>query len=167
MITINKETILNFEPCRDRLDNYLENYSDFSGTLDEFLELRNISYYDKIWVGVRLLTFNQRVHFAILCADSVSHLTDDKSVKEFLDYLKSIPDFSELSKEQEENILSHKSAHAFAFSYASASYASASHASASASASYASASASASASNDGRELQEKLNLEFLKVAASL
>ena len=35
---INETVISKLNPCKDRFDNFLEKYPDFSGNLDEFLD---------------------------------------------------------------------------------------------------------------------------------
>jgi hypothetical protein len=67
-IQVNKSVIANLEPCQDRLDNYLAHYSNFNGSILEFLDLEHISSTDKIWVAVRLLPREQLEYFAIDCA---------------------------------------------------------------------------------------------------
>ena len=71
---INIETITRFNPCKDRLDNYLSYYSQFDGSLSEFLNLDKITFRDKVWISVRLMTRTQKVKFSILCAESVLHI---------------------------------------------------------------------------------------------
>ena len=53
MIKITKKFIEQFEPCSDRWQNYLNHYSEWSGTFLEFLELDKISSKDKVWVFSR------------------------------------------------------------------------------------------------------------------
>ena len=52
---ITKQTIHDLKPCAERWKNYLENYSDFKGTFEEFLNLDKISYQDKICVSKKIL----------------------------------------------------------------------------------------------------------------
>lgn len=72
-ITINKELIKSLKPCADRYENYLRFYSDFSGTLEEFLFLPEISHQDKLWVSLRLLPRELVEVFAIDCAVSAAN----------------------------------------------------------------------------------------------
>ncbi|MCK9370508.1 hypothetical protein M0R04_11410 [Candidatus Dojkabacteria bacterium] len=114
MITVNKDTISKFNPCNARFDKYLKYYDGFNGTIEEFLDLSEITYSeitydDKIWVARRLLNKNQLIHFAVLCAQSVLHIYENKylkdnRVKDCLEYLITITDFSNLSNEQEERL---------------------------------------------------------------
>jgi hypothetical protein len=211
---INKEILKNLNPCLDRYKNYLENYPNFDGSFDEFLDLENITYNDKIWVAQRVLNTNQLIHFGLLCAESVLHIfeekyPEDKRPRNCIEYLMKIDDFSNLTDEQKEEILKHKNAassassaayaaaYASAYSYAAnaanatnatnatnaaASAANATNAAASAAAyasaySYAANAAYASVSyyaasyaanaDDAKLDQQNLNIQFLKMAASL
>jgi len=108
-MTINKTVISKLNPCKDRFDNFVEKYPDFNGNLDSFLDLSNITYSDKIWVGVRLLTRNEAVGFSILCADSVlcifeERFPEDKRPRELLEHLKTIKDFDNLTEEERKKI---------------------------------------------------------------
>ena len=78
MLKINKEIIEKLNPCKDRFDNFKAQYPDFSGNLQEFLELENITYSDKVWVVTRLFTKEQNVLWSILCAESVLYLYEEK-----------------------------------------------------------------------------------------
>ena len=69
-IKINKEVISALNPCKDRFDNYLESYSNFSGDIQEFLDLANISHKDKLWVTLRVIPRTVLEVFAIDCAFS-------------------------------------------------------------------------------------------------
>jgi hypothetical protein len=141
---INKDLLKSFNPCSDRYKNYLKYYSEFNGSFDEFLDLNNISYDDKIWVAIRILNKNQLVHFGLLCAESVLYIFEkkypnDSSVRECIEYLMKIEDFSNLTEEIKQEIRS-KRANAASAAAAAASYASY------AAASYAASAASAAAS---------------------
>jgi hypothetical protein len=184
---INREILKNLNPCLDRYKNYLENYPNFDGSFDEFLDLENITYDDKIWVAQRVLNTNQLIHFALLCAQSVLHIfeekyTEDKRVRNCIEYLMKIEDFSNLTDQQREEILKHKNAADAAYAaYAAADAdAAAADAAAAAAASAYAASAYAYAADaaayaadaaadaaDARLDQQNLNIQFLKMAASL
>jgi hypothetical protein len=75
---INKDIIEKLKPCKERYNNYLKHYSDFDGDLSEFIKLENITYYDKVWVFVKLTTKEQNVKWAALCAKSVLHIFEEK-----------------------------------------------------------------------------------------
>ena len=205
---INREILKNFNPCLDRYKNYLENYPNFDGSFDEFLDLNNITYNDKIWVAQRVLNKNQLIRFALLCAESVLHIfeekyPEDKRPRDCIEYLMKIDDFSNLTDEQREEILKHKnaassassaayaaayaasSAAAYAATYAAADAADAAayaaadaanaaaanaayaYAAAYAADAYAAADAAAYAAAAARLDQQNLNIQFLKMAASL
>ena len=99
---INVEIISKLNPCESRFTNFKKQYPNFDDSFTEFLKLENITYDDKVWVMVRLLSKNQLVHWSILCAESVLHIFEnerpqDKRVSEALTTLKSIPDFENMS----------------------------------------------------------------------
>jgi hypothetical protein len=50
---INKDYLKSLSPCEDRYKHYLEHYKNWSGTLDEFLDLPKLSCRDKRWVFFR------------------------------------------------------------------------------------------------------------------
>jgi hypothetical protein len=142
---ITTESISKLNPCKDRFDNFTLNYPNFNGSLKEFLSLENITYDDKVWVVVRLMSKNQRVRWSIMCAESVKHFyeekyLDSKALSNLFDYLNSIEDFENLTEVQRAKILSLRNA------------------------AYAAAAADAAAAYDvvaAREEQQDLNLLFL------
>jgi hypothetical protein len=75
---INKKIIKNLNPCKDRFDNFIANYSDYDSNLENFILLDKISYNDKIWVFIRLATKEQTVKWALLCAFKVLPVFEDK-----------------------------------------------------------------------------------------
>jgi len=94
---INKEFLKSLNPCADRYENYLEHNASFDGSISDFLELDTISYEDKVWVAVRVLTSNQVVNWSVLCAESVVHIfedkhPDDKILSNCIDFLKTVND---------------------------------------------------------------------------
>lgn len=84
---INTEIIKALNPCDSSFNNYLSHYSDFDGTLEDFILLDNISYSDKVWVFTRLATKKQNIRWALLCASKVlnvfesTHPNDDRPRK--------------------------------------------------------------------------------------
>lgn len=83
---IDTKYILSLNPCRDRLDNYLKHYKDFSGSLIDFLNLDKITWEDKIWVLFRedsLLPEKLMREFAFICASRAVDNCDIEEVKEF------------------------------------------------------------------------------------
>ena len=47
-IQINTEKLKELKPCVGRFKNWLEHYSEFCGSFNEFLDLDKITYDDKI-----------------------------------------------------------------------------------------------------------------------
>jgi hypothetical protein len=123
---INKEMIKPLNPCQDRFNNFVVNYPEFNGELKEFLSLDKITYKDKIWVGVRLMTRTQKVKFSIKCAESVLHLFEskypnDKRPRECIEHLKTYKSFENLTQEQKDQIWKvRKAVAAYAAAYAAA-----------------------------------------------
>jgi hypothetical protein len=76
-IRLNKKIIKSLKPCADRYENFLKYYSDFDGQLEEFLDLENITYQDKIWLAVRLMPRFLVEVFAIDCAVRASAYATD------------------------------------------------------------------------------------------
>lgn len=74
---INSEIIKKLNPCDDRFNNYLNNYKDFSGSLEDFILLENITYSDKVWVVTRLFTKEQNIKWSILCASKVLSIFEE------------------------------------------------------------------------------------------
>jgi|GEM_PF-684001 len=224
---ITTQLITALNPCKDRLDNYLQHYSNLEFTFDDFIDLEHISYNDKIWVAKQVLNKNQLCHFGLLCAESVlnifeSKYPEDKRVGDCIRYLIKVKNFEDITKIQKEKIIMHRDAAyaAYAAAYAAdaaaaaadaayAAYAAAYAADAAAAAAdadayadaadayaaytadaaaaadadaadaayaavayaadaaYAAYAAYAAAYADARKNQEDLNLQFLKMAATL
>ena len=78
MITINKQVLHDLKPFLGRWENYLEHYSNFEWSFEEFLKLDKISYDDKIFVVKKLIPKRVLVLWACLCAESVLHLFEEK-----------------------------------------------------------------------------------------
>lgn len=109
---VNVEIIRKMNPCKNRFDdNFLIYYPNFDSNLEEFLSLDRITYSDKIWVYKKLLNKNQLVHFAtILCAQSILEIyqnkyPNDTRIKDCLNYLTTITDFTDLDNSQREKLL--------------------------------------------------------------
>jgi len=64
------------EPCEARYENWLANYKNFDAYILEFLELKNITATDKIWVSVRVMPRFLVEVFAIDCAFSAYAAAD-------------------------------------------------------------------------------------------
>ena len=89
-----------------------------------FIDAKSISYDYKINTIKYSLNKNQAVTFSIMCAESVLKFYEkeypkDKTVRNCLEYLKSINDFNNLTEEQINEIEKHKDA-AYAASNADA-----------------------------------------------
>jgi hypothetical protein len=128
--------IKELNPCASRLEHFKRNYPNFKGSLEDFLSLEHITYSDKVWVCVRLMTKNQKFYWARACATSVleifeSRRLNDSRVKDLLDYLNTLDDVNRLSDMQLAEIRRLRSAAyaagayaaAFAGAYADAAYA--------------------------------------------
>ena len=101
--------IAKLNPCESRFNNFKKHYPNYEGDFRDFLSLENITYNDKVWVASRILNRNQLVHWSIFCAESVKPIfenkyPDNKCLTILLDYLKSIPDFNNLSAEVKKKI---------------------------------------------------------------
>ena len=55
MKTINLTKIKKLDPCKHRLDNYIEHYKNRNFTIEQFLRLKKISHEDKLWVAFRMM----------------------------------------------------------------------------------------------------------------
>ena len=73
-MNITKEYLESLKPCADRWENYLKHYSEWSGTLSQFLDLPELSHRDKVWVFVRSVDKYKLKFFAADCAQSVLNL---------------------------------------------------------------------------------------------
>jgi hypothetical protein len=62
---INTKLLTKMKPCQHRLDNWNKHYSTFNGSISKFLDLKEISHSDKIWVSMRLLPRLEVEIFAI------------------------------------------------------------------------------------------------------
>ena len=107
---VNVEIIRKMKPCEERFDdNFLIHYPNFDSDLEDFLSLENITYKDKIWVCKKLLNKNQLVHFAVLCAQSVLSIYQNKypndlRIKDCIDYLTTITAFTDVDNSQREKL---------------------------------------------------------------
>ena len=171
---INKEVLKKLNPCIERWKNYLTHYPDFDGSFDEFIDLENISYDDKVWVAKNLLNKNQMVHFGLFCAEGVlpnfeKEFPNDKRVRECIELLKSFGDFSNLTENQKAAARSAAESAARSAVWAAA-WAAESEAWAARSARSAARSAESAAwaaESAAWLMQENINLTLLKMAANL
>ena len=65
---IDTKLITQFNPCKDRFDNWVAHYDNKKFSLIEFLELENITHRDKLWVALRLMNNDTKVVFALDCS---------------------------------------------------------------------------------------------------
>jgi len=115
MMKINKDVLKSLNPCDNRYKHFLEHHGEFSGSLNDFLDLPNLEYVDKIWIARRVLTKNQAVKWATLCAESVVHIfekeyPDNQSLSDCISYLKTVKDFDNLTNDQASEIKRHEEA---------------------------------------------------------
>lgn len=127
MKKINAKLIKAMNPCKNRFNNFIKEYPKFNGTFNQFLSLDNITYDDKVWVAVRMLSKNQLVHWSIACAESVQYIYNEKYPKnmvliELFSYLGKIDDFEKLTETEKTEIirLRDAAAAAYAADYAAA-----------------------------------------------
>ncbi len=85
MIKITREFLEKFNPCKNRWDNYLKHYRDWSGTLLEFLELDKISIEDKHWLINQSIPELEKIQreYALMCA---SRTIDNCNIVEVHEY---------------------------------------------------------------------------------
>ncbi len=86
---ITREYLQQFDPCSDRWNNYLKHYSDWSGTLLEFLELENISIGDKFWLAFKDIPELEKLQreFAILCAARAVDICNVVELQEYFNLI--------------------------------------------------------------------------------
>jgi len=75
---ITKDYLKSMNPCEDRYKHYLQNYKDWQGTLDEFLDLPELTHDDKRWVFVRSIDKNKLRFVAADFAERVLHFYENK-----------------------------------------------------------------------------------------
>ena len=75
---INKDYLKSLSPCEDRYKHYLENYKDWSGSLEQFLDLPELTYDDKRWVFVRSIDKSKLRLVAADFAERVLHIFESK-----------------------------------------------------------------------------------------
>lgn len=71
---INTEYLKTLNPCQNRLDNWIEHYNDWHGTLSEFLDLDKITYNDKLWVYFRSIPKQYIAPIVAEFAEQVLHI---------------------------------------------------------------------------------------------
>ena len=73
-ILVTTSEILGLEPCDDFIAIFLKHYSNFSGTIDDFLELPHITYKDKCSVYFRMVPKDIASLVVADIAESVLHV---------------------------------------------------------------------------------------------
>lgn len=69
---INNQIIKALNPCKDRLNNYLRYYENRDLTVRQFFKLANITHHDKLWVVLRLVSYETKVVFTLDCVFSAN-----------------------------------------------------------------------------------------------
>ena len=75
---ITKDYLKSLSPCEDRYEHYLTNYKDWSGSLEEFLDLSELTHDDKKWVFVRSIDNDKLRLVAADFAERVLHIYENK-----------------------------------------------------------------------------------------
>jgi hypothetical protein len=75
---VTKEYLESLNPCKDRFDHYLNHYSNWQGTLEEFLDLSELTHDDKKWVFVRSIEKDRLRLVAADFAERVLHIYESK-----------------------------------------------------------------------------------------
>lgn len=122
-----------FNPCKNKIDNFKNRNPGFKGNVTDFLSLENITYDDKLWVCTRLVTRNQKFRFAVACAESVlyifeSKLPGDTRVRDLIDFMNTISNVETMSDDTRSKLLELRHAAYDAYAYAAIYAADAAHA---------------------------------------
>jgi hypothetical protein len=75
---ITKDYLKSLSPCEDRYKHYLQFYKDWSGTLEEFLDLPELTHNDKKWVFVCSIDNDKLRLVAADFAERVLHIYESK-----------------------------------------------------------------------------------------
>ena len=75
---ITKEYLKSLSPCENRYKYYLKNYKDWSGSLEQFLDLPELTHNDKKWVFVRSIDKSKLRLVAADFAERVLHIFESK-----------------------------------------------------------------------------------------
>jgi hypothetical protein len=75
---ITKEYLKSLNPCEDRYRHYLDHYKDWSGTLEQFLDLEGLTHEDKKWVFVRSIDKDNLRFVAADLAERVLYIYENK-----------------------------------------------------------------------------------------
>jgi hypothetical protein len=77
-MNINVETIKKINMPDKSFQNFIDNYKDFDGTLEDYLKLNKISYNDKIFVFSELAKEKHKMKFVLSCGIFVLPLFERK-----------------------------------------------------------------------------------------
>jgi hypothetical protein len=82
---ITRQFLESLEPCKDRWENYLKYYRDWSGSLSEAMDLEHVSDEDKIWFFTRNIKELEKLQreFAFICAARAVESGNCQEVKDF------------------------------------------------------------------------------------
>ena len=75
---INKDYLKILSPCEDRFKHYLSHYKDWSGSLEDFLDLPELTHEDKKWVFFRSIPKDKFRFIAADFAERVLHIYESK-----------------------------------------------------------------------------------------
>ena len=75
---INKDYLKSLSPCEDRYKHYLTYYKKWTGSLEEFLELHELTHEDKKWVFMRSIGKDNLRLVAADFAERVLHIFESK-----------------------------------------------------------------------------------------
>jgi hypothetical protein len=75
---ITKDYLESLNPCKNRFDHYLIHYSNWQGTLEEFLNLKELTHADKTWVFARSTLKDNLRLLAADFAERVLHVYESK-----------------------------------------------------------------------------------------
>jgi hypothetical protein len=79
---VNVELIKALNPCEDRLKNFIKHYNNRHFTKSQFMDLKNITQADKLWVAFRLMPKESIKLAAADIAESVLHLYEAQYPKD-------------------------------------------------------------------------------------
>ena len=75
---ITKDYLKSLSPCENRYKHYLTHYKDWSGSLEEFLDLEGLTHEDKKWVFFRSIPKDNLRLIAADFAKRVLHIYESK-----------------------------------------------------------------------------------------
>jgi hypothetical protein len=81
-VSINKEYLESLNPCKNRFDHYLIHYSNWQGSLEEFLDLSELTHEDKKWVFIRSIPREKLKLLAADFAERVLHIYESKHLND-------------------------------------------------------------------------------------